>query len=67
MVPPVSDNLIVRICATEPPSPDISVRNVIDGSDRRIPTSDFIDKCRAASTEQGMPNLVLRQLFVTIS
>ena len=27
----------------------ISVRNVIDGSDREMPTSDFIDKCRAAA------------------
>jgi hypothetical protein len=27
----------------------ISVRNVIDGSDREMPTLEFIDKCRATA------------------
>ena len=62
MAPPVRDNSIVHIYARLNLCPDIRVRNVIDGSDQRIPTSDFIDKCRAASsfaTEQGMSNLLL--------
>ena len=50
------------ICAIKLINPEVSVRNVIDGSDKQIPTSDFIEKCRTASsfvTEQGVPNPAL--------
>lgn len=70
MVPLVGDSSFVDICAIKLIYAELSVRNVIDGSDKQIPISDFIEKCRAAPpfvTGQGVPDPLLWRVVITTS